>query len=72
MDMSLFFEDEIQKAMRKANDVDMENFLSQDPRRESNKNRRNENPFHQNRNSRQNPYNPYKRARHLWDESDDY
>ena len=70
--MSLFFEDEIQKAMRKANDVDMENFLSQDPRRESNKNRRNENPFRQNRNQHQNPYNPYKRSRHLWDESTDH
>ncbi|MBE1554994.1 hypothetical protein [Sporosarcina limicola] len=31
--MSLFFEDEIQKAMERADDLELENFMALDPRR---------------------------------------
>ncbi len=68
--MSLFFEDEIQKAMQHAKDADLENILSQDPRNALNRNRRNGPPFLINREMRRTRQNPFIRIQDLKNENE--
>lgn len=54
--MSIFYEDEIRKAIRKADPKGIENIMAQDPRRKQSWTSKNRNASRNSRNTRRNRY----------------